>query len=247
VAVDSAGLRAVFLLDRWGPGELAADLGVAEELDVPLWRARIAEGWDLLARHHREVAEELAATVTVLTPLRECHDGLRSATADDAFGCVFLSLPEDARTVAVTLAHELQHTKLVALMDLFPMVDSGNGSRFYAPWREDPRPAAGLLHGIFAFAGVTAFWRRQRTLERTPAWTLHAHVEFSRWRTGALDAARTLLRSDQLTPVGRTFVTAIEDILDQWGTEPVLGEATAIAARLAREHHTRWRAAHRSA
>jgi HEXXH motif-containing protein len=244
IDVNCDGLQASFLLDRWGPGELPNDLDVAEDPDVRQWRDRITEGWDLLVRHHRGVAEELATVVTTLTPLRDTGDGLRSATADDAFGCLFLSLPPDAATAAVTLTHELQHTKLIALMDLFSMVDPVERKRFYAPWRDDPRPAAGLLHGIFAFSGVAGFWRRQRTLEPVTEQELHANVEFARWRAGALDAAHTLLNSDCLTNIGRTFVSAIADLLDQWHTEPVPEPARAIAAQLAEEHHSRWRDAH---
>jgi HEXXH motif-containing protein len=240
IDVDCDGLQASFLLDRWGPEALPEDLDVAEDPDVAQWRERIAAGWEVLVRHHRGVADELATIVTTLTPLRDHGDGPRSATADDAFGCLFLSLPPDAVSAAVTLAHELQHTKLVALMDLFPMVDPVDEKQFYAPWREDPRPAMGLLHGIFAFSGVTAFWRGQRRLEPVTERELLANVEFARWRAGAHHAARALLHSQALTDIGRTFVAAVADLLERWHAEPVPENARAIADRLAEEHLARW-------
>src|SRR5262249_37748051 len=152
------------------------------------------------------IAEELAASVTVLTPLPTPASGVCSATLVDAFGCLFLSLAPDAESVAVTLAHELQHTKLNALMDLFDLLEPVAGERFHAPWRDDPRPVVGLLHGTYAFTGVTSFWRRQREHETSAAAELYANTEFARWRVSALRAARTLLGSGRLTTIGRQFV-----------------------------------------
>jgi HEXXH motif-containing protein len=244
LTVESDDVRASFLLGGWAPGELPADLRVDDSPDVPLWRARIAEGWALLVRGHREVADELAASVTVLTPLRAPPNGVDSATVVDAFGCVFLSLPSDAASVAVTLAHELQHTKLNALLDLFEMLDPVAGERFYAPWRDDPRPLAGLLHGTYAYTGVSAFWRRQRAREMSAASASHADLEFAHWRVSTLEAARRLLASGRLTPVGRRFVAGMAEALRWWCAELVPKEALAAASRRSAEHRARWSAHH---
>src|SRR5262249_17510681 len=123
IAVDTNGVRALFQLGGWAPGELATEMRGCDKPGVARLRERVAEGWDLLVRHHREIAEELAASVTVLTPLPTPASGVCSATLVDAFGCLFLSLAPDAESVAVTLAHELQHTKLNALMDLFDLLE----------------------------------------------------------------------------------------------------------------------------
>jgi HEXXH motif-containing protein len=240
----ASSVRASFLLDGWAPGELAPDLRVDDSPDVVLWRARIAQGWALLVRDHREVAEELAASVTVLTPLRAPPSGVNSATVVDAFGCVFLSLPPDAASVAVTLAHELQHIKLNALLDLFEMLDPVAGERFYAPWRDDPRPLAGLLHGTYAYTGVSAFWRRQRACETSAALASHADMEFAHWRVSTLEAARRLLGSGRLTPVGRRFVAGMAEVLGLWCAEPVPKEALVAASRRSAEHRARWSADH---
>lgn len=245
IAVDSGGRRACFLLDRWAPGEPTSDMSVSDDPDLSSWRDRIAESWDLLARHHQQVADELVAAVTVLTPLRPPEAGISSATVADAFGCVFLSLGPDAESVAVALAHELRHTKLIALLDLFPLLKPVPGERFYVPWRNDPRPLLGLLHGTYAYAGVTAFWRRQRAYESSAVSELHAHSEFARWRVCTLEAARTMLGTDRLTPIGRRFVTIMADLLEQWCAEPVPDHAVAVATHLANEHRAQWLAAYR--
>lgn len=246
LAVHSAGARASFQLNGWAPGELPADMRVSAGPDVARWRAGIAEGWDLLARRHREVAEELAESVTVLTPLPEPPGGgVNSATVVDAFGCLFLSLAPDAESVALTLAHELQHTKLNAVMDLYQLAVPVPGERFYAPWREDPRPLVGLLHGTYAYIGVSAFWRRQREHARSADARLRADVEFARWRVSTLEAARTLLASGRLTAIGRGFVTGMAEVLQRWCAEPVPTRALALASRRAAEHRDRWTTRHR--
>lgn len=246
IAVDSHGVRAAFLLGGWAPGELASDVRLLDNPDVALWQDRITEGWDLLVSHHQEVAEELAAAVTVLTPLHTPPSGVSSATLVDAFGCIFLSLAPDAASVAVTLAHEVAHTKLNALMDLFELLEPVAGERFYAPWRGDPRPLAGLLHGTYAFTGVTSFWRRQREHEASAAAELYAHAEFARWRVSALMAARTLLGSGRLTEIGHRFVSGMAEVLEQWSSEPVPKQALTSAARLMDEHRAKWLTAYLS-
>jgi HEXXH motif-containing protein len=224
----AVGDGVVFQVDRWTGVPEA--LQVEPRVDLGRWRERITAGWELLARRHSAVAREFAAAVTVLTPLRSAAGGTSSATLADAFGCVFLSLGPDARSVAVTLAHELQHTKLVALMDLFPLLRPDPGERFYAPWRDDPRPLAGLLHGTYAHLGVAGFWRRERDHEPS------GHVEFARWRAAALDATATMLGSGRLTATGREFVTGMAEVLAGWAAEPVPAAALERARALADEH-----------
>ena len=224
----AVGDGVVFRLVRWSGGPAA--LPVDTRVDLGRWRERIAEAWELLERRHPEVAREFAAAVTVLAPLRAAAGGTSSATLADAFGCVFLSLGPDARSVAVTLAHELQHTKLVALMDLVPLLRPDPDERFYAPWRDDPRPLAGLLHGTYAHLGVAGFWRRER--ESFP----RGHVEFARWRAAALDATATMLGCGRLTAPGTAFVAGMAEVLAAWADEPVPPEALDRARALADEH-----------
>ena len=57
--------------------------------------------------------------------------------------------------------HELHHMKLNLLMDSVPLYRRGSGELFYSPWRDDPRPLSGLIHGLFAGVAVTNFWRTE--------------------------------------------------------------------------------------
>lgn len=250
IAVDSHGQRTDFLLDEWADSHLAPELSAREHVSDPAsveqWRGRIAAGWDLLVHQHQEVAREVAAVIGVLTPLRAPPSGRASvsATLHDALGCVFLSLPPDAQSAAVTLAHELQHAKLSVVMDLFSLLESDTGKRFYAPWRNDPRSVMELLNGTYAHLGVTAFWRRQRGHEESAARAQQAHIEYVRWRRAARDTASSLLASGRLTATGRLFVAGMAQVLDEWNSDTVPDEALELAVQLSDEHRAQWLAAH---
>ncbi|MEU4442941.1 HEXXH motif-containing putative peptide modification protein [Actinosynnema sp. NPDC050801] len=232
--IDLGG--AALQVDLWAGGGVPDGLPVAASVDLPWWRDAVGSAWELLRRDHPALAAEFAEVVSVLTPMPSSPTGTSSATLADAFGCVFLSPMPDAETLAVTLVHEAQHSKLVALMDLFALVEPGRDALFYAPWREDPRPAAGLLHGTYAHLGVARFWRSRPGAA--------ARVEYARWRSAALITAETLLTSGRLTPTGTAFVTEMAAVLRAWCAEPLPPSALAVAEAEAAAHHARWQAAH---
>jgi uncharacterized protein len=154
-----------------------------------------------------------------------------------------MSEPPNPDTCASTLAHELQHVKLCAVLDIVKLTSPDEGSRYYAPWRDDPRPIAGLLQGAYAHVGVTEFWRRQRQLAVGPA-QLRADGQFALWRAGTTQVIDTLLSSDQLTTVGTDFVRRMSETAGSWTSEPVSAQAQTFALREARSHLARWELRH---
>jgi HEXXH motif-containing protein len=142
----------------------------------------------------------------------------------------------------VTLAHEVQHLKLSGLLDVVSLTLPDDGHRFYAPWREDPRPINGLLQGAYAYLGVSGFWRQQRHLEDGAAGIL-AHARFARWRAAAAQVSETLRSSGRLTPAGLEFVHGMTRTLSTWKAEPVPAQALALARHEAEQHLRHWRAA----
>ncbi|ACY97180.1 HEXXH motif domain-containing protein [Thermomonospora curvata] len=237
------GSRVEFLLDDHdpdrAPGSAPLDRRLTDE-ELRYWRETLQQAWRILCSGHWTTAEEVASSITVLTPLTPPKQGQSSATPRHAFGNVGLSTPPDPHFFAVTLAHEVQHTKLSALLDVVPLTLPDDGSRYYAPWREDPRPAEGLLQGTYAHLGIAGFWRRQRERESGPL-ALRAHSDFARWREAADLGARTLLASGRLTPEGEAFVARMRRTLRPWLDEPVSRPALERAHEAARRHLTRWR------
>jgi uncharacterized protein len=234
------------LLDDLDPYRMPGTADVASRLDadeIRMWESAFEDMWSLLQRHHPATAEEAAAAVRVLVPLGAPRHGQVSFTSAENFGAVALSPPGNPGSFAVTLAHEMQHLKLAALIEIVPLTLPDDGRRFYAPWRDDPRPIRGLLQGAYAFLGVTGFWQRQRHLDDGPD-RIQAQVEFARWREAALRVTDTLLSSGRLTIAGQDFVRGMARTLRSWEDEPVPTEAAAAARRQADLHLTRWQSAH---
>ena len=149
---DADPLRAGLGLTPAGP------LSAAEAAD---WQIVFAEAWQLLVARHRPAAELLAQVLSVLIPIEpDPGAGGLSATSAHAFGAVALSAPADALSLAVALIHETQHSLLNATRTLFDLVRDGEAT-LYSPWRDDPRPAFGLLHGAYAYLAVSRFWRTE--------------------------------------------------------------------------------------
>jgi uncharacterized protein len=236
----SAGARVDLVIDDVDPYRMPAMPNLAEPLtdrQVREWQSALEPAWDLLARNHPETAEEVRAALRVITPLRQPAHGQVSATGRDTFGCTAMSAPTDPQSFAETLAHELGHTKLTGLLDIVQLSQPDDGSRYYAPWRDDPRPASGLLQGVYAYLGVTAFWRR----ERANGATGHADSEFARWRESALLGAETLLAGGRLTAAGEEFVSGVRTTLLGWQDDPVPAEALAQARSENERHRADWR------
>ncbi|GII03921.1 aKG-HExxH-type peptide beta-hydroxylase [Planobispora takensis] len=203
------------------------------------WQACLDGAWRIMTADHRTVAEEVAAAVSVLTPIRPPAFGQNSASGREIFGTVALSEPRHGLGLAATFAHEIQHAKLTALIDEVDLTLPDDGRRYYAPWRPDPRPAYGLLQGAYAFMGVADFWRRRRGLERGAA-AFRAQVELVRWREGAHLVIGTLLDSGGLTGRGEEFVTGMRRTVERLLAEPVDLDAAAQAHREAGWHRAAW-------
>ena len=212
--------------------------------DVQHWRQRAQSAWQVLVRHHRWAAEPLPDVVSVIVPLTPHNEtDLVSVTTPAAFGAIATSWPPDPVTMAETLVHESQHVKLCGLLDMVSLLTPG-GEKVYAPWRQDPRPAGGLLQGVYAHLGIARFWNAQRHAETDPDDILRAQVHFARWRSMIDQAAQTLLRTDCLTPAGVRFVTLLRAQGQQLETEPLPAEAQEISRQAALDHLLTWQLRH---
>jgi len=258
------GLRIKVRLEDSDPLRSRLGLTPAPRLtdaEVARWQDALTAAWQLLVERVRPEAEVLAAVLDCIVPV-EPDSAARgiSATSADAFGAVAISEPADATALAVGLLHETQHSILNAvhyLFDLHEMPDALG----YSPWRDDPRPASGILHGAYAYLTVTRFWRA------FPGEPL-AEFEFARWREAVLTAADGLLAPGPaepgppetrrlvpeqrkagplgtgeagLTEAGTRFVTALRGEARSWLDDPVAPEVARLAASANRDHYLRWR------
>jgi uncharacterized protein len=194
----------------------ASRLSAAE---VQHWQDTFDEAWGLLAEFAPERAAELAAGLRSVVPLVSTDDGVaRSGTARDAFGTLGLTRPRSAADLAVTLVHEFQHSKLGVLLDITPLHTPEGRERHFAPWRTDPRPTAGLVHGVYAFLGVADTWR---ALRAQPALADLATREFAFTREQVAVGMSALESSAELTREGRRFAAELRRSVDRLADETV--------------------------
>jgi uncharacterized protein len=234
------------LVDDLDPFRMPAVPDVSARLDdgeLGAWDRVFQDAWLLLVRYHPAVAEEVGQAIRVIVPLDMPSEGERSSSSPETFGAIALSRPRNATNLAVTLTHELQHLKLCALIDVVRLTERDDGRRYYALWRDDPRPASGLLQGAYAYLGISGFWRRQRHVVPGPA-RIRANVEFAKWRAAVAQATATLAASGQLTAEGARFVRGMARTLQAWRGDTVPSEADVLARHEADEHRARWTRAH---
>lgn len=186
------------------------------------------DSWALLAVHLPGRAAELSAGLTTLVPLVQTDPtSARSATIRHAFGVFGLTRPATPADFAVTLVHEFQHSKLSAVLDLMPLTDPADTGRYFAPWRTDPRPLAGLLQGIYAFVGVADTWRALRGAVGV------AEARFAQARLQVDRGLTAVQESGALTREGEVLAAALRRTTDSLLAESVPPEvARAAEARL---------------
>jgi HEXXH motif-containing protein len=244
---SAAGVELRVWLDDLDPFRGCGQLRAAARLDataVEDWQAKLDEAWSLLVRDHRSRAEAIAAGVTSIVPLLPTKEAPElSATCHEAIGAVAMTPPCNSLNLALALVHEFQHTKLWALLDLVPLVERSSNELFYAPWRPDPRPLQGLLHGAYAYLGLTGFWEehRGRGGPRDAAGEDLAHFEFAMVRDQVTRALDALQRSGRLTPPGRRFINGMSRRLSHFRRVPVPPTPHTLARVACLDHATSWR------
>jgi HEXXH motif-containing protein len=239
----AADVRIDVALDDLDPYRECEHLPVADRLDdnaVARWQGALNGAWALLVRDHRPVAEAIASAVVSVVPLARSQDAPDlSGTCFDAIGAVAMTEPRTPVNMALALSHELQHTKLSALLDLVALVDPAPGELFYAPWRKDPRPLAGLLQGTYAWLGLADFWDTRRRQTRTSDGL--AGFELALARQQASQGIEALRGSERLTPAGQRFVDGMRRRMADIVGTPVSLRARRLADLACLDHAVSWR------
>lgn len=130
---------------------------------------------------------------------------------------IFVSVPPDNPVGDVRLAeaviHEAMHLNLSLLECRVRLVKVGR--QLYSPWRSAPRPAGGVLHGLYVFVCLLRFFE---ILGGGGALLPDQQNHLSRRRTQILDDCAGIGR-DELFPTltirGRTFLRKLFEIVDE--------------------------------
>ncbi|WP_316828763.1 aKG-HExxH-type peptide beta-hydroxylase [Pedobacter miscanthi] len=60
--------------------------------------------------------------------------------------------------VAESILHEAMHLKLTLVENILPLIQPFSGNVFFSPWRDEKRPARGVLHGLFVFRAILDYF-----------------------------------------------------------------------------------------
>jgi HEXXH motif-containing protein len=240
---STAGGRSLcWMVDDIDPYRSFAGMAANDRLgsvEFDSWCDKLDRAWEILVEEHEDYLPELSAASPVIVPADRAAGFVASSSAA-SFGAIRAAMPQTPADMAETLLHELQHSKLNALLDLVPLQRPGTDRPCYAPWRRDPRPLSGLLHGIYAFIGVTEYWyRRWRSqpelTDRTAAFHFLHHQEQVR------DALRALGPTPELTDAGDRFLTVATARLNACDNTAVPADVRAAVTGLTGATRLFWR------
>lgn len=225
--------------------------GAAERLThgaYDSWSRLLQESYELLAAMDPPTADAAAVLLRSLQPM-SAHERfrVRSVSSGHGVGGLASSVPDTAPLCAATLAHELQHSKLSALMHLYPLHEPappGAPQRlYYAPWRDDPRPLGGMLQGAYAFTAVARFWSACAARLAGPDGGLAA-FESALWLGRLTEVVPALATDPALTAAGRDALQALHGAVVRLHGRTGEGAEVTLARRMAADHRATWRAAH---
>ncbi|MGO9292362.1 MAG: aKG-HExxH-type peptide beta-hydroxylase [Streptosporangiaceae bacterium] len=221
----------------------AGATGRLSENEVVGREAGVASAWRLLVTRHGEQASAIAAGLRVLTPLRARPSGAAvSTTSRAAAGAVAVTPMRQPIRLACALLHEFEHSKLNSVLGLVDLVKAGRGRRFYSPWRDDPRPVVGLLHGVYAWLAVAGFWRVEaRAAPQNPILAFESARSEAQLRVGSAALAATGLMTD----AGHAVVAAAGSAVRSWRAADCASASADRIRQLAKDlvldHQLRWK------
>jgi hypothetical protein len=135
-------VREISAVSHWSKSSFQRALIILREIDTSLF-------------------EECTTLSTAVLPLHSGGISYGSASAQDILGLIFLPGIDEIYDLAECYLHESLHQKLFRMDSCKPIFLDPNAyskDEFYSPWRNDPRPLNGILHGCYVFVGVSLFW-----------------------------------------------------------------------------------------
>jgi hypothetical protein len=122
------------------------------------WSNSIYEAVELLQSSSLgDTLAELKLLVRVIVPLKSKQGSHLSSSTPDFPAVICMSWADDILQLLEAIVHEAGHHKL-CLVERQGQLTLSSDAIFRSPWRDDLRPACGLIHGSYAFLGVTTLW-----------------------------------------------------------------------------------------
>ena len=165
-----------------------------------------------------------------------------SGSSNSLFGAMQAGRLSASWITAEVLTHEAAHMWLSLIEDQEEFADDGWTEQAYlSPWRDDPRPISGVVHGVYVFSMVAA--ALTRWIERDGPASDSVLERLALVCAQVRSAAATVQGHPRVIPFVRSMtLAALERVARCEQVVPVEVAARATA-RLA-EHAARWRAAY---
>jgi len=189
---------------------LGLDAACAEEIGDLAYQQRHAE---LLAAALRaiekfapEMFTQIADVMRVVVLKPQALSTVQNVSYSELPGAALLSVCDHPLDMADRLIHEYCHSRLFAIEDGNAIIDSRatpKEQRVYSPWRDDPRPTKGVLHGLYVFLAVGQYWLRvYESLDATSADRPLVVDRLRRTSEQTAIAAGVLAEHGRFTPFG---------------------------------------------
>lgn len=209
-----AGKLEVALDDDWLRKPFGTSIAFEREAVVKAGRVLVAEALDIIAAWRPALAKELRSICSAIQFVRDpsAHpDKIVSFSDNSVPGALYVSISlgsglVDPYDLADSLVHEYRHQKLYLFERRYPTTQPG--ALVVSPWREDLRPASGLLHAIFVFVELRRFWEHVR--DQGPARLHNRAVAQLEDTERNLAQAFETLRDCNLTRAGRALGELLE-------------------------------------
>lgn len=174
------------------------------------------ESTKIIKRFNIEIYNEILLLIKKIVPLKVISSAVPSSSNSTMQGIIFCTYVKDPLLISEMLIHECSHNKLFLLQEVDPVLDPkihGDGwtiEKYYSPWRSDPRPLNGILHGLFVFSEVIKFWNYIIKLKNNKD---YKHISYKRYYLlieQAKIALDVLNKHATFTSVGKKLIVGIE-------------------------------------
>lgn len=134
---------------------------IADIHDHELYEAAVNKALHNIKTVDLELYKDINKLIKFIIPIEKkginINDTSISFSLEDYIGLIFASYTSNSIWLSETIIHEYGHNLLSSIMDFYPLIKDVKSNLYYSPWRNDPRPLSGLLHGLFVFTYVVNF------------------------------------------------------------------------------------------
>jgi HEXXH motif-containing protein len=129
---------------------------------------------------------------------------------------IFVSVCRDSSLlsqlrVAESILHEGMHLKLSLIERIVPITNPFTGNLYFSPWRDEGRPAQGIVHGLFVFRAILEFFRLIKG--RIDQMEAREHLACREQQIlGEMDLLKNFKTCPDLTPSGAILTANLTDL-----------------------------------